>query len=170
MKAVLAVATSSLLVILCLNFVFAQAPASPAKPTVAQARREVRLLDDVYKTSIVLMNDTYVEDAAATPAATVARQIFAAIKSKGWHEARLIDGTGKPINPQNAPANDFEKQAMARILKGETYVDAVVEEGGNKYLRAATLVPAVNARCLICHPDNKVGDVLGALSYKIPVQ
>ncbi len=136
----------------------------------SSARREVRLLDDVYKTSIVLMNDTYVADASNTAAASVAREIFAAMKKKGWHEVRLVDGTGKPINPENAPANEFEKQAIAKILKGEKYVDAVVDEGGNKYLRAATVVPVVNARCIICHPGNKVGDVLGAISYKLPVE
>jgi uncharacterized protein DUF3365 len=159
----------ALLAGLCIN-VSAAEPAAPAKLTIPQARREVRLLDDVYKTSIVLINNTYVTDAASTPAASVAREIFAAMKKNGWHEARLIDGTGKPINPENAPANEFEKQAMAKILKGEKYVDAVVDEGGSRYLRAATVVPVVNAKCIICHPGNKVGDVLGAISYKLPVE
>jgi hypothetical protein len=168
MRYLLLVMLSALLTMSCSNLSAADPPAP--KLTVPQARREVRLLDDLYKTSIVLMNDTYVVDAGSTAAASVAQNIFAAMKKKGWHEARLVDATGKPINSANAPANEFEKQAIAKILKGEAYVDAVVEEGGSKYLRAATLVPVVNAKCIICHPGNKVGDVLGAISYKLAVE
>ncbi len=53
---------------------------------------------------------------------------------------------------------------------GQTYYDEVVSEGGQQYLRAATLVPAVNAKCVLCHPKSKVGDPLGTLNFKIPVR
>ncbi len=135
--------------------------------TLKQARREVRLLDDLYKTVIVYINDVYVEDENSVAAGETARDLFAAMKAKGWHEARLVDATGKPLNDENTPQNDFEKTAIQRIKKGETYYEAVVEEGGKKYLRAATLVPVVNEKCVLCHPGNKVGGVIGAISYKI---
>jgi hypothetical protein len=142
-------------------------PSAPAL-SVELARREVRMLDDVYKTAVVLINDTFVEDGAS--AGDVAREIFAAIRKKGWHDARLLDATGKPMNKDNVPMNAFEKRAIEQILKGEAYYDEVVEEQGRKYLRAATVVPVVNAKCIACHPGHKVGDVLGAIGYKIPVR
>jgi hypothetical protein len=175
-KAVFGVALSASLVVAAL----VSRAASPAekpdaekpapKLTVEQARREVRLLDDLYKTAIVYINDVYVEDANSVAAGETARDLFAAMKAKGWHDARLVDATGKPLNDENAPADDFEKAAIEKILAGDTYVDQVVSEKSGNYLRAATLVPAINDKCIICHPGNKVGAVLGAVSYKIPVE
>ena len=138
--------------------------------TLEQARREVRLLDDLYKTAIVYMNEVYVEDADSVAAGETARDMFAAMKAKGWHEARLVDATGAPLNDENVAAGAFEKTAIDKIRTGETYYDQVVSEGDHRYLRAATVVPVVNDKCVICHPGNKVGDVLGAISYKIPLK
>ena len=128
------------------------------------------MLDDVYKTAVVLINDTFVNDGNGVSAGDAARELFSAIRKKGWHDARLIDATGEPLNPVNAPKLGFEKTAIEKILKGEAYYDEVVTEGDRKYLRAATVVPVVNAKCVSCHPGNKVGDVLGAISYKIPIR
>jgi hypothetical protein len=135
--------------------------------SVDQARREVRLLDDLYKTAVVYINDVYVQDANSVAAGETARDLFAAMKKKGWHEARLVDATGSPLNDANVPQNDFEKAALSKIRSGEAYVDQVVSEEGRSYLRAATVVPVVNEKCVLCHPGNKVGGVLGAISYKI---
>ena len=63
-----------------------------------RTRREVKMLDDLYKPSIVFINDEYVEDVSDVAAGEIAREIFGAMKQKGWHDARLIDGTGKPKN------------------------------------------------------------------------
>jgi hypothetical protein len=147
-----------------------QAEEKPGGLSVEQARREVRLLDDLYKTAVVYINDVYVEDADSVAAGETARDLFAAMKAKGWHEARLVDATGEPLNDANKPQNEFEKTAIEKILKGEKYYDQVVREGDQDYLRAATVVPVVNAKCVICHPGNKVGGILGAISYKIPVE
>ena len=141
------------------------------KPAAAlsleQARREVRLLDDLYKTAVIYINDVYVEDENSVAAGETARELFAAMKAKGWHEARLVDATGEPLNDENIPKNEFEKTAIVKIKSGQPYFDAVVEENDRKFLRAATLLPVVNEKCILCHPGNKVGDVLGAISYKI---
>lgn len=143
--------------------------AAPAQGTLTleQARREIRLLDDLYKTAIVYMNEVYVEDANSVAAGETARDMFAAMREKGWHDARLVDATGEPVNDENVARDAFEKAAIEKIKTGEPYYDQVVTEGGHRYLRAATLVPAVNAKCVLCHPGNKVGDVLGAVSYKL---
>jgi hypothetical protein len=142
----------------------------PPELSAEQARREVRLIDDLYKTAIVYMNDVYVEDAGSVAAGETARKLFAAMKAKGWHEARLVDATGAPLNEENAPQTDFERAAIAKIKGGSAYYDQVVDDGGKKFLLAATIVPVVNAKCVICHPGNKVGGVLGAVSYKIPLK
>ena len=155
------------------NNLLSQAAEIKEKPaselTVEQARREVRLVDDIYKTAIVFMNDVYVVDENSVAAGDTARHLFEAIKAKGWHEARLIAATDDVLNDENVPTGNFEKAAIKKIKKGETYYDEVVTENGKKYLRAATLVPVVNEKCILCHPGNKVGDVLGAISYRIPL-
>jgi len=167
---VLAMATVLGLAVFAARLAVRAADEAPAALSAEQARREVRLLDDLYKTAIVYMNDVYVEDADSVAAGETARDLFAAMKAKGWHEARLVDATGEPLNDDNRPQNDFEKTAIEKIKRGETYYDRVVDEEGRKYLRAATLVPVVNAKCVICHPGTKVGAVIGAISYKIPLK
>ncbi len=67
----------------------------PAGLTAEQARREVQLLDDLYKTAVVYINDVYVTDANSVAAGETARDLFAAMKAKGWHDARLVDATGR---------------------------------------------------------------------------
>lgn len=163
-------ATATALAALAMLLAAAAAAEEPTPGlTVEQARREVRLLDDLYKTAIVYMNDVYVEDADSVAAGETARKLFAAMKAKGWHEARLVDATGEPLNDENKPQNDFEKAAIQKIRTGELYYDKVVREDDRNYLRAATLVPVVNEKCVLCHPGNKVGGVLGAITYKIPL-
>ena len=57
---------------------------------------------------------------------------------------------------------------------GQTMLDPVFngnnisKQANNNY--AELDVPAINDKCVLCHPGNKVGAVLGAVSYKIPVE
>jgi hypothetical protein len=135
-----------------------------------RARREVRMLDDLYKTAVVLITDHYVEDISDTAAGEVASELFAAMKKNGWHEAHLVDATGKPINKANRPRDDFERKAIEKIKAGEKYYEEVEGTGDNRTLRAATIVPVVMKKCIICHPGFKEGDLLGAISYKLKVE
>ncbi|HUY31938.1 MAG TPA: DUF3365 domain-containing protein [Pirellulales bacterium] len=148
----------------------AEATENAADLALERTRKQVRMLDDLYKTAIVFINDTYVDDGNSTSAGEVARELFSVMRSKGWHDARLIDGTGKPLNEDNKPKGGFEQAAIKSILKGDNYYDEVTEENGKRFLRAATVVPVVNAKCLMCHPGHKVGDVLGAVSYKLEIE
>lgn len=142
----------------------------PHDEAVARARREVRLLDDLYKTAVVLITDHYVNEPTDLAAGEAAVAMFDAMKQKGWHEAALVDATGEPINPENLPRDDFERTAIKKILGGESYYDEVTEQDGKRYLRAATLVPVVMEKCTMCHKGYKVGDTLGAISYKLEIQ
>lgn len=145
-------------------------PISGSQDPIERARREVRMLDDLYKTAVVLVNDNYVQDESSFAAGEWARQVFAAMKEKGWHHARLVDATGNPLNDENKPADAFEAKAVKSLLAGETYLDQVESRDGKQFLRAMTLVPAVNQKCVNCHNNNKVGDVLGGISYTLAIE
>lgn len=140
---------------------------------LARARREVRMLDDIYKTGVVLVTKNFVDGDSPVPAGTVFKQLFAAAKEKGWHEVRLLDATGEAINDENLPQDAFEKKAVKALLQGKGYVEEVVVKKGKRHLRAATAIPVVMDKCVVCH-DNYAkapkGQAIGALAYTIPIQ
>lgn len=143
-----------------------------ADPAVERARREVRMLDDLYKTAIVLVTTHYVKDENGLAAASAFRPLFGAMKEKGWHDARLIDATGQPYNDENLPKEGFEKRAISELLKGKAAYDEVVTEDGKRYLLAATIVPVVMDKCVMCHENYRevpAGKAIGAIGYKVPV-
>lgn len=145
------------------------------KPDAAleRTRREVRMLDDIYKTSIVLITTHYVDDDKSLPAGSAFRALFDAVKEKGWHEVRLLDATGQPYNDENLPKEGFEKRAIAQLLEGKASYDEVVTEGEKRYLLAATSIPVVMDKCILCHEnyrDVPKGKAIGALGYKVPIQ
>jgi hypothetical protein len=137
------------------------------------ARKNVKMLDDIYKTVVVLVTDKYVHDKDDFPAGTAAIALFGAIKKKGWHEVRLVDVAGEPINKENVARDDFEKAAVQQIQNGKDYYEQVVKTGGKRELRAATPVPVVMKKCILCHPNYSEvaeGAPIGILSYRIPVE
>jgi hypothetical protein len=137
---------------------------------LSQARETVYMLDELYKTFIVLITGEYVNDPSVLPAATLSKRVFEAMGKKGWHQARLLDATGTPFNPDNNPKDKFERDAIKAIISGKKYFERVEKIGDKDYLRAATAVSAVMGGCIICHPDKKVGDLLGAISFSIPLK
>lgn len=140
---------------------------------VERTRKQVRMLDDLYKTAIVLITEHYVVDDTVMPAGEAFQALFAAMEEKGWHEVRLLDATGEPIVEDNAPREGFEQQAVAAVLAGESYIDEVTETDGKRYLHAATPVPVVMKRCIMCHAhyaDVPEGQAIGALAYTVPIE
>jgi len=147
-------------------------PAGAKDPAVERARREVRMLDDIYKTSIVLITTHYVHDDEDLPAGSAFKALFAAVKEKGWHEVRLLDATGEPYEEENLPKTAFEKTAVKQLLAGKPAYDEVVTEGNKRYLLAATAIPVVMDKCILCHESYrtvKKGQAIGALGYKVPI-
>jgi hypothetical protein len=138
--------------------------------TLDHARETVRMLDDVYKTYIVLITAEYVDDPSVLPAATLSKRVFASMNNKGWYKTRLLDATGAPFNPDNNPKDDFEREAIKAMHSGKNYFEKIEKVEGKDYLRAATSVHAVMKGCITCHPDRKFGDLLGAISYGIPLE
>lgn len=69
---------------------------APAEPAVERTRKTVRMLDDLYKTAVVLITTHYVNDTKDLSAGSAAVALFDAMKKKGWHEVRILDATGEP--------------------------------------------------------------------------
>ncbi len=134
------------------------------------ARKTVRMLDDLYKTYIVLITEEYVDDPSVLPAATLSKRVFKSMNKKGWHEARLLDATGTPFNPENNPGDAFERDAINAMISGKTYFEKIEKIEGKDHLRAVTSVHAVMKGCISCHPSSRVGDLLGGIAYNIALE
>jgi hypothetical protein len=134
-----------------------------------RARREVKLLDDIYKTAIVLITKHYVEEDSDLPAGEAFKVLFAGMKEKGWHEVRLLDATGEPLNAENSPQDTFEKNAITALLAGKPYYEEQAAKDGKRFLRAATPLPIVMDKCTMCHSNYRDQKVIGALGYTLPL-
>ena len=146
------------------------APAAVDAAALERARATVRMLDDLHKGYVVTITATYVRAQDQMPAATVAKKVFKHMEEKGWGTTRLIDATGEPVNRDNLPRSEFEKQAVAQLKSGKTYFEEVGSKDGKPVLRAATVVPAVMKECIHCHQGVKEGELLGALVYEVPIK
>jgi hypothetical protein len=146
------------------------APEAGGEGSVTRTREQVKMLDDLYKTAVVLITEHYVETPSTLSAATAAKALFGEMEKKGWHQVRLVGLTDTLMNQDNAPSDDFERTAAAKLLAGEAFHEEVVTENGSQYLRYATPIPVVMPKCLMCHPgwEGNSGNV-GSLSYKVPL-
>lgn len=184
-KALITVVASALLII---GFACAQSPGTPSesdssKPglelksiekdiAVDRTRREVKMLDGIYKGGIVLITEHYVTGNEDLPAGTAFKMLFETARKNGWHEVRLVDATGEPYSEENVAKTDFEKRAIKRLKAGESFVDETVVEKNQRYLLAATPIPVVMEKCTMCHSNYDMGQkgaVIGALTYRVPI-
>jgi hypothetical protein len=145
----------------------------PADAAVARARKQVLMLDDLYKSAIVLITEHYVKEDSDLAAGAAFQALFKAMKDKGHHEVRLLDATGEPYEAKNKPSDEFEKAAIAALKGGAKTHEQVVEKDGQRYLRVATPIPVVMKKCTLCHEhyaQAKPGEPIGALGYTIKVE
>lgn len=165
----------SLLAILIVSLPCAAQSADSPREDAAlkRTRKTVRMLDDVYKSAMVLITTHYVNDKDDLGAGPAAIALFAAVKEKGWHEVRLLDVSGEPYNPENVAKDAFDKTAVKLLKEGKPYYDEEIQRDGKRVLRAATPIPVVLKKCIMCHDnynDVKPGAAIGALSYTIPIE
>jgi len=83
-----------------------------------------------------------------------------------------------PINKQNAPTTDLEKEGLQFIIDnpGENFYGEE-ELGGTTYFTAVYADPAVAPACVTCHNDHKdtpksdfkLGDTMGGVVIRVPV-
>ncbi len=140
-------------------------------PSVLRTRQQIEMLDDLYKTAIVLITDKYVTDPSKFSGASAAKMIFDAMEQQGWHQVRLVGLTDVLVNPStNKPKDAFEEEARNKLINGETTHEQVVTIDGKRYLRKAMPVPVVLEKCAMCHANFKGHDgIIGALSYTVPL-
>jgi hypothetical protein len=141
-----------------------------ADPAVERARQQVRMLDDLYKSAIVLVTENYVTEKADLAAGDAFQALFKAMKDKGHHEVRLLDATGEPYDDDNTPRPGFEQKAVKELKAGKQWYEEVVERDGQRYLLAATPIPVVMKKCTMCHEhyaDVPAGQPIGALGYTL---
>ena len=174
-----AIAASATLILFSV-FVFQVLAGEGAKPeenkspvrTVDQVRREVKMLDDIYKGGIVTITQHYVNDEETIPAGTAFKKLFESAEKNGWHRVRLLDATGEPLSDENVAEDEFEKSAINKLVGGKGWVEEVEVRDGIKHLRVATPIPVVFKKCTMCHDnyeDTKPGQVIGALTYVVPI-
>jgi Protein of unknown function (DUF3365) len=151
-----------------------QAEDKPAEDAaIARTRKQVKMLDDLYKTVIVMITDNYVTEKSDLAAGAAFQHVFAAMKKAGHHEVRLLDATGEPYEDKNVAKDEFEKAAIAALKAGKPGYEQVIEKDGNRYLRSATPIPVVMKKCTLCHPayeKAKPGEAIGALGYTVLIE
>lgn len=151
----------------------AEDKAAPAEAEVARARKTVQMLDDVYKTAVVLITDKYVHSEDDFPAGGAAIALFDQISKKGWHQVELLDVSGEPYDDANVANDEFEKAAVEAIRAGKGFYEATEVKDGKPVYRAMTAIPVVMQKCVMCHPNYKnvkEGAAIGALSYALPME
>lgn len=165
------------LLVTCSSIAFVHADDNTKKSDVKngplnRARREVKMLDDIYKTGIVAITEHYVNDKDTVPAGTAFKLVFKAAEDNGWHQVRLVDASGEAIEDVNLPIDEFEKSATKKLVAGETWVEEVEDRDGVQHLRVATAIPVVNEKCIMCHSNYEnvpKGQAIGALTYLVPL-
>ena len=83
-----------------------------------------------------------------------------------------------PVNKQNAPKTDIEKQGLEAVAKKAEPFYAEEELGGKKFFTAIYPDIAVAPACVICHnahkdsprSDFEVGKTMGGVVIRIPLQ
>ena len=139
--------------------------AKPQPVSVAEGRRLVRMMNDIYINGVLTTHSMYVHDAGTASAVSWAKQVIRKVEAKGWPKAHIFDATGRPLNPENNPQDDFEKLAVTTFRGGKPELEKTI----GKSLRFAVPVRVPDESCITCHVRAKVGDLLGGVSYAVPV-
>lgn len=147
--------------------------AAPKEVDIERARKTVRMLDEVYKQTVVLITDKYVNDKDDFAAGSAAVLLFKNISKSGHQQVRLLDATGQPYEPENVAKDAFEKEGIKRIKAGADFYEEVIKKDGKYELHAMTPVPVVMQKCVMCHAHYakaKKGEAIGAISYIVPIE
>lgn len=141
----------------------------PADPAVKRAQRQTKMLDDLYKNAIVLITTHYVDESSDLPAGSAFKALFKTMKDNGWHEVRLLDGLGEPIEEANVPRDDFERAGIKAVLAGAANYEKVETQDGKRVLRTVTTLPMVMEKCILCHANYEGKKIVGGLGYSVPI-
>lgn len=151
----------------------AETTTAPDESAVNRTRDTVKMLDNIFKQTIVLVTDKYVNDEDDFAAGSAAVLLFKNISESSDNTVRLLDATGDPYESENVAKDAFEKEGIKRLKAGEKGYEQVVTIDGKPFLRSITPVPVVMQKCVMCHAhyaDAKKGEPIGAISYTIPIR
>ncbi len=140
---------------------------------LARTRKQIKILDGIYKNAIVLVTTHFVTEESDMPAGTAFKKLFEVAKENDWHHVRLVDATGDPYDGENVAISEFEKSAISQLVAGKDYVDQTTIRDGRAILQAATPIPVVMSKCVMCHDnyaDVPSGQAIGALTYEIAIE
>ena len=138
-------------------------PAKQPEPLpLEEARRMVRMMDDIYAAAVLNTHRMYVQDPGTAAAVTWAKQVMKDLRGRGWPDARIFTSTDRPLNPENKLADEFEREALQAFRQGKSAFEKI--EGG--VFRYASELRVTDKSCLMCHVRNKEGDLLGGVSYR----
>ncbi len=135
-----------------------------------RSRKQAKMLDTLYKTAIVIVTKNYVDESSDLAAGDAFQLLFQSMKDGGFHEVRLLDASGEPIDDDNLPKDEFEKAAVKAMLEGKPIYEQVTEKEGKKVLRTVTPIPVVMEKCVMCHANYEGKEVIGALGINIPIE
>jgi len=62
-------------------------------------------------------------------ASSAFKTLFEAVEKKGWHQVRLLDASGKPLNDENVPKRRFETRGIQKLRDGAGYYEEVEWDG-----------------------------------------
>ncbi|WDQ15205.1 c-type heme family protein [Rhodopirellula sp. P2] len=146
---------------------------APSEAAIERTRQKVKMLDNIFKQTIVLITDKYVHGDDDFAAGSAAVLLFKNISESGKDQVRLIDATGDPYEAENVARDAFEKKGVTALKSGKANHELVVQNEKGAYLRVLTPVPVVMEKCIMCHAhyaDVPKGDPIGAISYTVPIQ
>ena len=145
----------------------------PSEAALERSRKQVQMLDNIYKQAVVLITDKYVHDEDDFAAGSAAVLWFENISKSGSHKVRLSDASGDPYDDKNVAQDHFEREGIKRLKAGASIYEQVQQIDGKPQLPSLTPVPVVMKKCIMCHDhyrDAKEGEPIGAISYTLPIE
>lgn len=142
-----------------------------AEKAIARARLALEEVDILHKAYITLVTENFTTGPGLLNAVTITEKVFEIMEKKGKYRARILSTSEVPFLPESAPRDDFERDAIKAIISGKPYYERVFFDYDDKgFLRAVTPVRVTTKKCLLCHPNKKMGDLMGVISYTVPLE
>ncbi|MDR4508668.1 MAG: DUF3365 domain-containing protein [Candidatus Brocadiaceae bacterium] len=144
-----------------------------AEKAIARARLALDEVDILHKAYITLITENFTTGPSLLNAVTITEKVFEVMEKEGKYRAKILSTSEISFLPESAPQDVFERNAIDAILSGKSYYERVFfdyDDNGQDFLRAATPIRITTEKCLLCHPHKKVGDLMGVISYTVPLE
>ncbi len=124
----------------------------PPLPSVEEARRRAEILHEAMHATLQVVHLQYFreDEGVAIPAATL-RGVFRELSRRQGVELRWLAVNAQAMNKDHEPANDFEKEAAAKLAAGAASHEQV---DGGTYRRVGKIV--LESECLKCHQPTRM--------------